>query len=110
MSHPQGSLPSLVENLVKNWEIEASFKPKLSDWRTIDQEKYTFAMNGGAPQNGEHMVTVGTYNAIITPNEYYSPEHSDFAASHKAFKRMMPMFAWEVLEVYSYVVILGRGE
>jgi hypothetical protein len=44
---------------------------------------------------------VGTYNAIIAPNEYYDPTYSDFASSHKTFKRMMPTFAWEVLEVYS---------
>lgn len=44
---------------------------------------------------------VGTYNGIIAPNEYYSPENSDFNSSHKTFKRMMPTFAWEVLEVYS---------
>jgi hypothetical protein len=44
---------------------------------------------------------VGTYNAIIPPNEYYDPTFSDFASSHKTFKRMMPTFAWEVLEVYS---------
>ncbi|KAI7536098.1 hypothetical protein KC331_g11656 [Hortaea werneckii] len=47
------------------------------------------------------MLKVGTYNAIIAPNEYYSPENSDFASSHKTFKRMMPTFAWEVVEVYS---------
>jgi hypothetical protein len=44
---------------------------------------------------------VGTYNAIIAPNEYYDPKYSDFASSHKTFKRMMPTFAWEVMEVYS---------
>ncbi|KAH0141584.1 hypothetical protein KCU67_g14426, partial [Aureobasidium melanogenum] len=96
-----GSLESMVENLVKNWEVEASFKPELSDWRTIDHEKYSFAINGGPGQTGEHMLKVGTYNAIIAPNEYYSPVYSDFASSHKTFKRMMPTFAWEVLEVYS---------
>lgn len=101
MNHEAGSLPQLVENLVKNWEVEASFKPNLSDWRTIDHANYTFAINGGPPQTGEHMLRVGTYNAIIAPNEYYSPLHSDFASSHKTFKRMMPTFAWEVLEVYS---------
>jgi hypothetical protein len=59
-------------------------------------------MNGSPPQTGEHMLKVGTYNAIIaSPNEFYSPEHLDLAASHKTFKRMMPTFAWEVLEVYS---------
>ncbi|KAF2770337.1 hypothetical protein EJ03DRAFT_335542 [Teratosphaeria nubilosa] len=101
MNHEAGSLPQLVENLVKNWEVEASFKPRLEDWRTIDHEKYTFAINGGTPQTGQHMLKVGTYNAIIAPNEYYSPENSDFASSHKTFKRMMPTFAWEVIEVYS---------
>jgi hypothetical protein len=101
MNHEAGSLPDLVENLVKNWEIEASFKPNLEDWRTVNHQKYTFAINGGPPQKAEYMLRVGTYNAIIAPNEYYSPENSDFASSHKTFKRMMPTFAWEVLEVYS---------
>lgn len=50
MNHEPGSLPEMVENLVKNWEVEASFKPRLSDWRTIDHENYSFAMGGGAPQ------------------------------------------------------------
>jgi len=94
-------LESIVENLVKNWEIEASFKKNIEDWRTIDPKAYTFAINGGPPQSAEHMLKVGTYNAIIAPNEFYSPETSDFASSHKTFKRMMPTFAWEVLEVYS---------
>lgn len=101
MTHEAGSLPELVENLVKNWEVEASFKPNIDDWRTIDREKYSFAINGGKPEGAEKMLEVGTYNAIIAPNEYYSPEYSDFASSHKTFKRMMPTFAWEVLEVYS---------
>ncbi|KAI9835041.1 MAG: hypothetical protein M1819_002593 [Sarea resinae] len=101
MSHQAGSLPQLVENLVKNWEIEASFKKNLSDWRTVDHDKYTFAVNGGVPQSAQHMLNVGTYNAVLSPNQYYSPEHSDFAKSHKTFKRMMPTFPWEVMEVYS---------
>jgi len=101
MTHEAGSLPELVQNLVKNWEVEASFKPDLDDWRTIDHEKYSFAINGSKAEGAEAMLKVGTYNAIIAPNEYYSPEYSDFASSHKTFKRMMPTFAWEVLEVYS---------
>jgi hypothetical protein len=101
MTHEAGSLPELVQNLVKNWEVEASFKPVLSDWRTIDHDAYSFAINSSAPEGAEAMLKVGTYNAIIAPNEFYSPEYSDFASSHKTFKRMMPTFAWEVLEVYS---------
>lgn len=101
MTHEAGSLPALVENLVKNWEIEASYKTSLADWRTIDHKNYSFAVNGGPAQGGEHMLNVGTYNAVVAPNEYYSPEYSDYTSSHKTFKRMMPTFAWEVLEVYS---------
>jgi hypothetical protein len=101
-NHLTPDLPSLVQNLVKNWEIEASFKTNLADWRTVDHPNYTFAINGGPPQTAEYMLKVGTYNAIIAePNEFYSPRTSDFASSHKTFKRMMPTFAWEVLEVYS---------
>lgn len=47
------------------------------------------------------MLSVGTYNALIEPNEFYCPAHSSFEASHKTFKRVMPSFAWEVLEVYA---------
>lgn len=101
MSHTAGSLPDLVEKLVKNWEIEASFKKELKDWRTVDPLEYTFSVNGGPPQSAEHMLEVGTYNALIEPNEFYCPMRSSFEASHKSFKRMMPTFAWEVLEVYS---------
>ncbi|KAI1504929.1 hypothetical protein F5X99DRAFT_331372 [Biscogniauxia marginata] len=100
-NHKAGSLEALIENLVKNWEIEASFKTRLADWRTVDVSQYTFAINGLDPCSAEYMLRVGTYNAIITPCEYYDPTHSDFASSHKTFKRMMPTFAWEVVEVYS---------
>lgn len=38
-NHEAGSLPQLVENLVKNWEVEASFKTDLKDWRTVNPDK-----------------------------------------------------------------------
>ncbi|KAL2816647.1 hypothetical protein BDW59DRAFT_136676 [Aspergillus cavernicola] len=100
-THPAASLPDLVSNLVKNWEIEASYKTSLSDWRTINQSNYTFSLNGGPAESGENMLSVGTYNALISGNKYYDPAQNDFEASHKSFKRMMPTFAWEVKEVYS---------
>ncbi|KAI8632888.1 hypothetical protein F5Y19DRAFT_472064 [Xylariaceae sp. FL1651] len=100
-THAANSLPQLVENLVKNWEIEASFKTRLADWRTVDLARYSFAVNEGAPVSAEHMLRVGTYNAILAPCAYYDPRAMDFAGSHKTFKRMMPTFAWEVLEVYT---------
>ncbi len=86
---------------MKNWEIEASFKTRLSDWRTVDFARYSFAVNDLEPVSASEMLRVGTYNAIIGPGEYYDPESMDFGSSHKTFKRMMPTFAWEVLEVYT---------
>lgn len=100
-NHTARSLPDLVEKLIKNWEIEASYKLDLADWRTIDRPSYTLSLNGGPPQPAEHMLAVGTYNALIDPNEFYCPVRSTFEGSHKTFKRMMPTFAWEVVEVYA---------
>lgn len=57
-NHQAKSLETLVENLVKNWEIEASHKMDVSQWRTVDPERYTFAINGGPPQDAEHMLKV----------------------------------------------------
>lgn len=90
-THRPPDLPFLVENLVKNWEIEASFKTSLADWRTLaDPATYTFAINGGEPQDAEHMLEVGTYNAIIRDgSEYYDGRYAGFEGSHKTFKRMM---------------------
>ena len=62
-----------MENLVKNWEIEASFKTRIQDWRTINHDRYTFAMNGGENSSVEYMLKQGTYNAILSANNYYDP-------------------------------------
>lgn len=48
----------MVENLVKNWEVEASHKLDSSEWRTVDPEKYTFSCNSNAPQDASHMLKV----------------------------------------------------
>src|SRR5436190_19454146 len=55
-NHEPGSLPFLVQNLVKNWEKEASYKTIASEWRTIDPLKYTFHVNGGDGMNAEDML------------------------------------------------------
>lgn len=57
-NHEAKSLETLVENLVKNWEIEASHKMDVSEWRTVDPKTYTFSINGGPPQDAEHMLKV----------------------------------------------------
>ncbi|BFZ60549.1 hypothetical protein YB2330_001586 [Saitoella coloradoensis] len=103
-NHEAGSLQWLVQNLVKNWEKEASYKTVASEWRTIDHEKYTFHVNGGPGMTAEDMLRLGTYNALLGEKQVegvYDPKMEGFQGSHKLFKRVMPVFSWEVLEVYS---------
>ncbi|CAI2186425.1 12712_t:CDS:2 [Funneliformis geosporum] len=101
--HESGSLEDLVTNLVKNWEKEASHKPKATDWRTIDHKVYRFSTNGGAWSTAEDMIKIGTYNALIGESEYYAASRiMDSVDSHKVFRGCLRSgFAWECLEVYS---------
>ncbi|KAK9846603.1 hypothetical protein WJX81_007517 [Elliptochloris bilobata] len=97
-----GSLPDMVSNLVKNWEKEASYKLKPSEWRTIDPIKYRFSCNGGPEYTVEHMVRIGTYNALIGDTTLYSASVTGFEESHRVFRDAMPNgFPWEVTDVYS---------
>lgn len=57
-NHAAGSLELMVENLVKNWEVEASHKLNVREWRTVDHRAYTFACNGNKPQDASHMLKV----------------------------------------------------
>lgn len=43
---PKGSLEEVVENLVKTWEMELSHKTKVTDFKTIDQDKFCISVNG----------------------------------------------------------------
>lgn len=100
VDHEKGGFAELVQNLVKNWEIEASHKTLLSDWRTIDPAKFTFSMNGGPARSAEETLQIGTYNAILDGGtEWYDARWMDFKSSHDAFSRAMKNFAWEVLSV-----------
>lgn len=64
-NHKTDSLETMVENLVKNWEVEASHKLDVSEWRTVDPENYTFAINGGPPQDAKHMLKVCVTSAPL---------------------------------------------
>lgn len=57
-THKEGSLERMVENLIKNWEVEASHKLDVSEWRTVAPKEYKFSCNGGPFQDGEHMLKV----------------------------------------------------
>ncbi|RPA77053.1 hypothetical protein BJ508DRAFT_187873, partial [Ascobolus immersus RN42] len=96
------SLEFLVQNLVKNWEKEASYKVDPKEWRTISQDSYSFHLNGGPGMSADDMLHLGTYNALIGEKGVkgvYETSAMDFNTSHKLFKGAMKTFNWEVLEV-----------
>ena len=38
-NHAEGSLEKIVEDLVKTWEMEATHKPNVNEWKTTDQQE-----------------------------------------------------------------------
>ncbi|KAJ3510176.1 hypothetical protein NLJ89_g4825 [Agrocybe chaxingu] len=96
------SLESLVQNLVKNWEKEATHKVDPAEWRTIAQGKYSVHLNGGPGMSADDMLRLGTYNALAGEkgvSGVYEPAAMDFETSHKLFKGALKTFNWEVMEV-----------
>lgn len=43
---PTGSLEEYVQNLVKTWEMELIHKANLSEYKTLDPEKFVLGVNG----------------------------------------------------------------
>jgi hypothetical protein len=64
-------LEELVENLVKTWEMEASHKSDMSQWKTISREGYSVQTNGGKLLDGERAAEIGNYNALMIESEIY---------------------------------------
>ena len=103
-NHPAGSLPMIVENLVKEWEMEMTHKPDSKDWKTVETSSYCVQVNGGKEIAGDEAVKVGTYNWLMenVPKSLYDAEATSFEDSHKIFRgAFLDGFPWEVLEVFS---------
>ncbi|KAJ3684868.1 hypothetical protein LUZ61_014032 [Rhynchospora tenuis] len=107
---PKGSLEETVQNAIKTWEMELSHKTRLSDFKSINHEKFTLSVNGRKPLSGEETLSLGSYNAMLEtsmppelcPKGYYNSKEETFESSHENFRSAFPRgFAWEVLEVYS---------
>eukprot|EP00930_Biecheleria_cincta_P081710 TRINITY_DN709_c0_g1_i4.p1 TRINITY_DN709_c0_g1~~TRINITY_DN709_c0_g1_i4.p1 ORF type:complete len:230 (+),score=42.76 TRINITY_DN709_c0_g1_i4:72-761(+) len=101
MKHKEGSLEAVVQNLVKNWEVESHHIANPHQWKTMDVSKFQAAVNGGCPCNAQLMADVGPYNMLIGETADYTGKIS-FEDSNKNFSSSLPQgFAFEVLEVYS---------
>lgn len=104
MKHQAGSLELLVENLVKEWEMEASHKMDLAQWKTVEQSEYCVSANGGRVLPGAEAFEMGNYNWLMEacPAHLYDSKAHTFESSHKlitgAFSEGFP---WELLRVFS---------
>jgi hypothetical protein len=102
-SHAAGSLPKLVEDLVKTWEMEGSHK-EFENWTTIKQSEYWTQANGGHQFVGRESAETGNYNWLLDacPKNLYDNSKEDFESSHHIFRDAFPGgFAWELLDLFS---------
>ncbi|GET36885.1 SnoaL-like polyketide cyclase [Microseira wollei] len=101
-NHLEGSLEAIVQNLVRTFEMEASFKTNPQQWVSVVAEKFRMSTNGGPAYTVQDIVNVGTYNLFLTETEHYNPKEEDFESSYSLFVNALPQgFVWEVIEVFS---------
>lgn len=101
-NHANGSLEAIVQNLVRAFEMEASFKTNPTQWVSVVADKFRMTTNGGQAYTASDIVDQGTYNLFITETEHYNPKVEDFESSAHLFPNAFPAgFVWEVVEVFS---------
>ncbi|MFQ4142003.1 SnoaL-like polyketide cyclase [Chlorogloeopsis sp. ULAP02] len=101
-NHVEGSLEAIAQNLVRTFEMEASFKTNPDQWLSVVNDKFRMSSNGGQAYTAEEVSASGTYNLFIGDTENYQASQETFESSGKLFRTAFPKgFLWEVLEVYS---------
>ena len=102
-NHAATSLEMVVENAVKNWEMEATHLD-YKDWTCHDPSSYKVSANGGKVFVGEEGARVGNYNWLMAScdKSLYDSEKETFESSHQKFgQAFLGGFPWEVLKVFS---------
>ncbi|KAF3884360.1 MULTISPECIES: ester cyclase [Nostocales] len=101
-NHFEGSLEAIVQNLVRTFEMEASFKTNPSQWLSVVNEQFRMSSNGGPEYTASDVINSGTYNLFMPDTEDYKASEETFESSGKLFRTAFPKgFLWEVLEVFS---------
>ncbi|MBD2196909.1 MULTISPECIES: SnoaL-like polyketide cyclase [Calothrix] len=100
--HLEGSLEAIVQNLVRTFEMEVSFKSNPQQWLSVVNDKFRVSTNGGQEYTATELSAKGTYNLFMADSEHYQASAESFESSHQIFHSTFPQgFPWEVLEVYS---------
>lgn len=101
-NHLEGSLEAIVQNLVRTFEMEASYKTNPMEWLSVVADRFTIQTNGKKTYSARDIVEKGTYNLFIEPTQHYNPEQETFESSGELFHTAFPDgFLWEVSEVLS---------
>ncbi|MDF5730778.1 MAG: SnoaL-like polyketide cyclase [Rhizonema sp. PD38] len=100
--HLEGSLEDIVQNLVRTFEMEVSFKNNPQQWLSVVNDQFRMSSNGGPAYTAEYAAQQGTYNLFISDTEHYKASEETFESSAHLFHNAFPNgFLWEVLEVFS---------
>ncbi|MEH2425778.1 MAG: SnoaL-like polyketide cyclase [Nostoc sp.] len=101
-NHLEGTLEAIVQNLVRTFEMEVSFKVNPQEWLSIVNDKFRVSTNGGVEYTAADVSAQGTYNLFMADSEHYKASEETFESSGKLFYTAFPQgFPWEVVEVYS---------
>jgi hypothetical protein len=100
--HLEGTLEAIVQNLVRTFEMEVSFKTNPQQWLSVVNDKFRVSTNGGQEYTATDLSAQGTYNLFMADSEHYKASAESFESSGEIFHSTFPQgFPWEVLEVYS---------
>ncbi|WGV26566.1 SnoaL-like polyketide cyclase [Halotia branconii] len=101
-NHLEGTLEAIVQNLVRTFEMEVSFKTNPQEWLSIVNDKFRVSTNGGLEYTAADVSAQGTYNLFMADSEHYKASQESFETSAQIFHTTFPQgFPWEVLEVFS---------
>ncbi|WP_071191782.1 SnoaL-like polyketide cyclase [Trichormus sp. NMC-1] len=101
-NHVEGTLEAIVQNLVRTFEMEVSFKSNPQQWLSVVNDQLRVSTNGGKEYTAADLSAQGTYNLFMADSQYYKASEESFESSAKLFHSTFPQgFPWEVLEVYS---------
>ncbi|MEG3436946.1 ester cyclase [Pannus brasiliensis CCIBt3594] len=99
-NHAEGSLNAIAHNLVKTFEMEATFKTDAKQWLSVVADKFRMSTNGGQEYTAQDIVDRGTYNLFLEDSEHYRASDEDFDSSYNLFHTAFPDgFHWELIEV-----------
>jgi predicted ester cyclase len=99
-NHAEGTLNKIAYNLVRTFEMEASFKTNPQQWISVVTEKFRMSTNGGKEYTAQDIINQGTYNLFLENSERYRAADESFESSYNLFHTAFPNgFHWELIEV-----------